>query len=115
MATRAERFRASQERSGPKRPPKPPAKPRSYKADTSRPAVSAADRRHGGKSAARNVSLAAGKKTKAAFELEDSVAPKRPSRKSTRKSKNRQKAGTQLKARAQRAVSSPQRRHEIRK
>jgi hypothetical protein len=111
MATRAERFRASEERSGPKRPPKPPAKPRSYKADTSKPAVSAADRRHGGKSAARNRSL--GKK--AAFELEDSAAPKRPSRKSTRKSKNRQKAGTQLKARVELAVSSPERRHQIRK
>jgi hypothetical protein len=112
MATRAERFKASQQRSGPKRPKKPVPEPPSYQVDTSLPGMSASDRRHGGKStAARNRSLG----RKATYALEDSLAPKPPPRKSTRISKNRQKGATQLKARVQRAVSSPERRHDTRK
>jgi hypothetical protein len=64
MATRAERFRAAEERSGPKRPKKPvPA----------------------------------------------------PPRKSTRRSKPRQKEGTPLKAREELVVSSPAQRHLTKK
>jgi hypothetical protein len=108
MATRAERFKAAQERSGPKRPKKPVPAPRSYKVDTSLPHVSASDRRHGGKSTGeRNLSL--GKK--AIYALEDSRAPKPPSRKTTRRSKNRQKAATTRKGRQQLEATSPGRRH----
>jgi hypothetical protein len=83
MATRAERFKASQQRSGPKRPKKPvPA-------------------------AAPSPSL--GKK--ATYALDDAVASQPPARKSTRRSKNRQKAATPLKARQQLEVTSPARRH----
>jgi hypothetical protein len=112
MATRAERFRAKQERSGPKRPKKPATPPRSYDVDTSLPRVSASDRRHGGTStAARNRSLG----HKATYALDDAVAPKLPPRKSTRRSKHRQKAGTQQKAREELVVSSPSQRHLTKK
>jgi hypothetical protein len=86
MATRAERFRYEQERSGPKRPPKPKAPRRDEGVDTARAGVSATDRK-----ATKHESLHAGKK--AVFALEDSAG--RPSRKSTRKSSNRQKTDTQ--------------------
>jgi hypothetical protein len=112
MATRGERFKAAQERSGPKRPKKPVPPPRSYDADTSLPRVSASDRRHGGTStAARNRSLG----RKATYALEDALAPKPPPRKSTRRSKHRQKAGTQEKAREELVMSSPSQRHLAKK
>jgi hypothetical protein len=121
MATRAERFRATEERSAPKRPKRPVSRAPSYEVDTAPPRARGADRarapavpgrRPAGKpTAAGTRSLA----KKAAYQLEETRAPKAPSRKSTRKSKNRQKAGTQQKARAERAVSSPARRHATRK
>ena len=110
MATRAERFRAAVERSGKKRQKRPPAPKPSYQVDTSLPGTSASDRRHGGKStASRNRSLA----HRATYALEDSVAPKPPSRKSTRRSKNRQKAAVELKGRVALEASAPRRRHLV--
>jgi hypothetical protein len=82
MATRAERFRAEAQRSGPKRP-KTPQRGSSHKA------------------LARN----------ATYALETTAAPGTPSRKSTRRSKHRQKAATTLTSRVELQVSSPARRH----
>ncbi|HVH43411.1 MAG TPA: HPF/RaiA family ribosome-associated protein [Labilithrix sp.] len=72
--------------------------------DTSLPGVSASDRKAGGGStAARNTRLRA---PRATATLEDS-AQDRPSRKSTRRSANRQKSGTKLERRQKRAVHAP--------
>jgi hypothetical protein len=110
MATRAERFRASQERSGPKHPKKPARSARSQQVDVLA-GVSPGDRPRGPNStAARNLSL--GKK--AVYALEDSAAPKLPSRKSTRRSRGRQKAATQKKATVELALNSPRRRRQTR-
>src|SRR5262245_54299282 len=90
MATKAELFRYRQERTGPKRPKQPSRRRRDRPVDTAQPGVSATDRRAGGKSTgARNVSKSAARK--APYMLEDSVAPARPSRKSTRRGANREK------------------------
>jgi hypothetical protein len=85
MATRAERFRAEMERSGSKQVKQ-----------VRRP-----------KARAGKVSLARG----AGYALEPMATPGVPSRKSTRRSKNRQKAATSLTSREEREVSSPARRH----
>lgn len=72
--------------------------------DTSKPGVAADDRKAGyGHTARRNTKLNTRKATAA---LEDSVQD-RPSRKSTRRSANRQKSATQLTGRTKRAVNSP--------
>ena len=109
MATRAERFRATVERSGPKQT-KGPARPRrNVRADTAAPGVSETLRVAGGASTGRR-NLTRGKN--AAYALEDSAAPKRPSRKSSRRSSNRQKAAPTLKGgKVDIVVHSPQRRH----
>lgn len=93
MATRAERFRYVAERSKPPRPksPRPPGPPT-----------------RGVSTARRNLSLARG----AVYAFEDSQAPALPSRKSTRRSKNRQKAGASLKSRQQLELASPRARHQ---
>lgn len=71
--------------------------------DTSLPGVSATDRKAGGGStAARNTRLRA---PRAAATLEDSAT--KPSRKSTRKSRNRQKSGTKQARRQKRRLQSP--------
>src|SRR4029453_2444417 len=103
---RAERFKAEAARAKPK--PKP-AKPRQPSPAKALEAGAPADqRRYGGTSTgARNRSLG----HKATHALEDSLAPGRPSRKSTRKSKHHQKAAGPLPAREQLRVSSPARRH----
>jgi hypothetical protein len=106
MATRAELFRYRQERVGPKRPKTPKAPRRDRPVNTALPGISASDRKAGGNSTGgRNVSKSAGKK--AAYQLEDSVARLPPSRKSTRRSANKQKQGVQLWGKQQRATSSP--------
>jgi hypothetical protein len=72
--------------------------------DTSLPGVSATDRKAGGGStAARNVRLRA---RRATATLEDS-ALERPSRKSTRRSANRQKSGAKLGRKKKRAHHAP--------
>jgi hypothetical protein len=112
MATRAERFRYQAERSGPKRAKKPAQPRRSYQVDTSQPGVSATQRRHGGASTAlRNLGLG----RKATYASEDSRAPNAPSRKSTRRAKNRIKAGAPLKSRQQLEIASPRARHSRKK
>jgi hypothetical protein len=81
MATKAERFRYAEQRSGEPRPP--------------------TGQRRRGPSHGR----------KAAFAFESS-APGPASRKSTRKAKNRQKAGTALKARKTLETTAPRSQHE---
>jgi hypothetical protein len=72
--------------------------------DTSLPGTSASDRKAGGGStAARNVRLRA---RRAGVALEDSAQP-RPSRKSTRRSANRQKAGSKIARAKKRALHKP--------
>ncbi len=86
--------------------PKSPAKKRKKvaTADTSKPGVSATNKKVGsGSSGARNRSKAASKK--ASFALEDSKGD--ASRKSTRGSANRQKPDSQLKRRATRRANAP--------
>ncbi len=71
-------------------------------------AASPEERRFGGPSTAvRNRSL--GKK--AVYKLEDTLAPHRPSRKSTRGGKNRSKAATPLTSRQKLKVTSPSQKH----
>ena len=112
MATKAEEFRAAQERTRP-RPPKTPVRAPApgLVVDTSRPATNATMRRKGGLStAARNRSAHAGRK--AAFALEDTLAPA--------KAPANPRAGAPI-ARSRRAISkedssveyqAPQRRSE---
>lgn len=108
MATKAERFRYQAER-GSARPPQPKrTRRRQAMVDTSLPHTSESDRRAGGLSTGRR-NLSRGKK--AVFAFEDSKAPSAPSRKSTRKSKNRQKAATTKKSAQLLEVATPRRRH----
>jgi hypothetical protein len=105
MATKAQQFRAEQQRSN--RPPKAkkPKRPRrDVPTNTALPGVSATDRKAGGAGTAnRNAS----NRKKGGPALEDSATGK-PSRKSTRKSLGRVKLATNLTRRQTRKVSSPQ-------
>jgi hypothetical protein len=105
MATKAEEFRYWTERSGPKKPKQPARPRRDVPVDTARPGVSATDRRA---PRVRKPSSAAGKK--AVYALETSET--RPSRKSTRKGKNRQRTDRQMlvKSRTTGAKPAPERR-----
>lgn len=104
MATKAEMARARQERSGPKKPKKPRRPRRDLDVDTSKPGVSATDRKAGaGSTAKRNLSKRAAKKGGAS--LEDSAT--KPSRKSTRRSSGRAKRSSNLERRAGRATTAP--------
>jgi hypothetical protein len=98
VATKAEQFRYWTERSGPKRPKSPPRPRRDFPVDTSKPGVSATDRRAG---FPRKSSGSAGRRAAYAFELSEG----RPSRKSTRKAGNRQR--TDAKMRVKRRTSGP--------
>jgi hypothetical protein len=88
MATRAQVFRSEQERQGPKRGPKPRPPRRDLDVDTSKPGVSETDRKG---LSPRRPSKTANKN--ATYVLEDAAG--KPSRKSTRKSSNRQKTDLQ--------------------
>ena len=77
--------------------------------DTAQPGVSETDRRAGGGSTARRNTR--GRTPKATVMLEDSATGE-PSRKSTRRSANRQKAGENLARRARDKAASPQARAE---
>ena len=99
MATKAERFRYWTERSGPKKPKAPPKPRRDFPVDTSKPGVSATDR----KPAPRKPSAAAGKK--AIYVLE--VGAGKPSRKSTRKAANRQRNDAQMRVKARTGDQRP--------
>ncbi|MBN2573601.1 MAG: hypothetical protein JXP73_03475 [Deltaproteobacteria bacterium] len=95
MATKAQSFRAQQQREA--KPPKPKQPRRQRKdvpVDTSRPGVSATDRKVGsGSTASRNMSKRA--RRKGGAYLEDSATGK-PSRKSTRRSEGRLKRSVNL-------------------
>ncbi len=106
MATKAQRFKTEQEHAA--NPPKRKRAPRARRdqgVDTSKPGVSATDRKvGGGHTAARNVSARAGRKGGAA--LEDSETGK-PSRKSTRGSAGGVQRSSNLRAQAVRKASAP--------
>jgi hypothetical protein len=110
MATKAEQFRAAQERARPRsRTTRARTPPPGLVVDTSRKGTSASLRSKGGPStAARNRASHASRK--AAFALEDSRAPAKPTRKSTRKSANRIKPESNLQRRQKRRDGSPQNR-----
>jgi len=107
MATKAQKFKAQSQRDAkPSRPSKPRRPRRDDVVDTSKPGVSASDRKAGGASTAkRNVSKRAA--AKGGAKLEDSASGT-PSRKSTRKSEGRVKAASSLTRRVIRKASSPQ-------
>ena len=100
MSTKAEEFRYWTERSGPKKAKSPPRPRRDFPVDTSKPGVSATDR----KGARRKPSATAAKK--ATYALEPSA--KRPSRLSTRKGKNRQRTDTQMLVKARTGSVRPE-------
>lgn len=100
MATKAEEFRYWKERSGPKKPKAAKVPRRGASVDTSKPGVSATDR----KASRPKESKHAGRK--AAYVLEDSAG--KPSRRSTRKSSNRQKTDSQTRAKRWTAEVRPE-------
>jgi len=103
MATKAELFRYRQERSGTKRPKQAPKRRRDRPVNTALPGVSATDRKAGGGSSGRrNASKSAARK--APYMLEDSRV--KASRKSTRKSANRQKPDNPMRTMVTRATTS---------
>lgn len=106
MATKAEKLRAKQQReANPPRPKRPPRPRRDTPVDTSKPGVSATDRKAGGLGTAnRNRSKRAA--AKGGARLEDSATGK-PSRKSTRKSEGRVKRTTNLQLAATQRATSP--------
>ncbi len=88
MATKAERYRSASERSGPKRAPRPKKKTAARKSHNEAARVSA----HAG------------------YQFEAAARPGRPSRKSTRKAANRQKAAVSLKTRQSGRLEAPDKR-----
>jgi hypothetical protein len=106
MSTKAEQHRWEQERAKPDKPKQAKPPRRDTPVDTAKPGVSATDRKAGdGSTASRNRSTHAAKK--ATYALEDS-ATGRPSRKSTRRAKNRAKPNSNLTRQKQREVRSPE-------
>ena len=104
MATKAERARALQQRSGPPKAKRPRRPRRDVPVDTSRPGVSASHRRAGLLDTAdRNRSNRAARKGGAALESSRTV----PSRKSTRRSSGRMKRTTNLQQAALRRTWAP--------
>ena len=111
MSTKAQRFREDEIQKKRQKGPKSQkatkkAKRAKRRVDTALPGVSATDNVIGGDhTAERNASAHAGKK--AGVALEDSASG-RPSRKSSRGSKNRQKASSTLEREAARRANTPQ-------
>jgi hypothetical protein len=105
MASKAQRFKAEQQRTAnPPKPKRPRRVRRDATVDTSQPGVSATDRKvGGGRTATRNLSARAA--AKGGARLEDSATGK-PSRKSTRKSTG-VKRTSNLRQRAVRRTTSP--------
>jgi hypothetical protein len=108
MATRAEQFRATEERARRGAPKHPPKEPKRYPGHEATEQIAASldpnerKRRGIGHTATRNVSRHAEKKATVA--LDDSAT--KPSRKSTRKSANRSKFESALRRRSTIATSS---------
>jgi hypothetical protein len=107
MATKAERYRAEEQRSKHPAKPKQPKRPRRDQlVDMALPGVSATDRKAGlGGTARRNLTTSPSK-AKGGPALESSATGK-PSRKSTRGSRGRVKAATNLQRREVRRTHSP--------
>jgi hypothetical protein len=110
MATRAERFRATVERKGGATGRKRRASARRGRSDFAERATAELAAERGTLpsvlTARRNMSRAKSSR----YQLETAVVPERPSRKQTRRSNNRQKTDSVLKARQELRVNSPQRR-----
>lgn len=104
MVSKARAFKVQQQKDANPPKPKQPRKPRrDVPVDTSKPGVSASDRKAGaGRTGTRNVLSRA----KAGASLEDSATGK-PSRKSTRKSQGGVKRTTNLRLKAVRKARSP--------
>lgn len=100
MATKAQDFRYAQQRSGAKKAPKARRPRRDIGVDTAKPGVSETDRKG---LLPRRPSKAANKN--ATYVLEDSAG--KPSRKSTRKSSNRQKTDLQYRMKSRTAELKP--------
>jgi hypothetical protein len=98
VATKAERFRYWAERAGPKKQKSPPRPKRDFPVDTAKAGTSASDRRAG---FPRKES--AGKRAIYAFE----VTGGKPTRKSTRKSGNRQRTDAQMRMKRRTAEVRP--------
>jgi len=109
MATRAERFRAEAERSGPKQS-KQPQRKRTVRP----PIVDGVSGRQLDPSIAAPAHHKGAAGRKAMYALEPTPGNSRPSRKSSRRSGQRQKAAVALTARMALQVSSPERRHDRR-
>jgi hypothetical protein len=109
MATRAERFKATVERSGPKKKADPPRKAKRQQASKTESSRGKADPERRIEASEhtedRNVSKRASKKAVTA--LEDSTTGK-PSRKSTRSSKNRGLPSDNLQRRAKQKTTTPE-------
>lgn len=116
MATKAERFRYTAERSGPKRAPRPGRRRRDVPVDTAQPGVSATDRRAGGGSTAmRNYAVSGRGARTSVYALEDTVASHRPSRKSSRSgSRNHIKTDSTVRRRLMKQIEGPTARHDRR-
>jgi hypothetical protein len=106
VATKAEQFRAATVRPRPKASRPTYIKAPGLVVDTELPGVAADRRRKGGSStAARNRAAHAARK--ASYVLEDTRAPLRSSRKSTRRSENHAKPESNLQRRQRRKVHAP--------
>ena len=99
MSTKAERFRYELERSGPKRAKSAPRPRRDTPVDTAQPGASASQRR----AAPRKESPRVAKKAGYAFE----ATAGKPTRKSTRKSANRQRNDSQMRVKQRTAEVHP--------
>lgn len=119
MATRAERFKAELQRSGPKRETssskRATATPKRATGAGAAPGEKAGAKGRGGvkatasgKTTVKEGRLKSGRGT---YVLEPPETTARPSRKSTRKSKAHVKSGTELTTRTQLRAQSPQSRH----
>lgn len=115
MATRAERFRATAQRKGSSEA-KAAARPKRARA-TNKARSGFAEREtaelttYDGSSPSRETGRRNMSRSKSSrYELESSITPKRPSRKQTRRSNNRQKTDSALQGRQQLRVNRPQRR-----
>ena len=101
MATKADLFRWQAERSGPKRPKKPRRQRRDVPVNTAQPGVSASDRR----ATLPHKESKRADRRKATYVLEDSEAG--PSRRSSRKSSNRQRTDVKMIEKRRVSLSRP--------
>ncbi len=100
MLSRATVFRRATERSGPKKAPQPKPRRRDFPVDTSKPGVSASDRK-GLHHEVERINA----HQHATYALEDSAT--KPSRVTTRKSSNHQKTDVSFRLKARRAELVP--------